>query len=332
MFKKVFYSFVLTLSFQIIFPNLVKAQLKKGLKLIEKSDFQSAEQAFLFDLERDKNKALVAWELAKLHTHKKYEEKDLDKARTYAQLSLESFDQAPSKDRQNWQKQGLSRPRLQKFFKDLSSLVFAQNEKQPSLEAWNHFIEHYPQRSTREDEKAQQYRNTLAWQAATKTNTHQAYKQVWDCCQASFEKHNPNLFNDLERWLFKSYTKEKGLRSYGDFVLSYPKNPFSLDTIAAVAFILSAEEGNWDSYQNFVQRYGQSVFTLLAAETLLDLAEQGQNLAYYDAWLRQFDKHYERLRAWRGFWQLQQGQKNWAKFLEEYPHCPFSQKELEIEK
>ena len=190
----------------LIMPLLIFAnKLQRGLKALDKNDFEKAEQLILKSLEEEKELSPAAnFAMAKMYFNKKFKGYNLHKAYDYLDIAAEDYDNSNKAENSkygltstnlNLLKIKIETEALRKLsasekayvdyidrFKDAHNLhhaifhrnkhAFSSAQEENTVDAYEEFIKKYP--NATQVEKAVQIRNKVAFDGAVELNTFQA--------------------------------------------------------------------------------------------------------------------------------------------------------------
>ncbi len=300
-----------------------QAQVKKGLKLIEKKQYAQAILAFEKDLSNPKEQAAAEFALAQIHGNPKLEQVDLEKGYTFVNQALASANKADAatKKKLNERKMGLMTMRSWRDKIIVAALDKAGKENNSA--AYNDFLRIYKELSKPQLQKAQNNRNQAAFNEAKTAKTGTAMQDFWRLYAESCLTYSPDLYKIAEKELMEAYIRQNSWGGFPEFASLYPENIFVKDKDAAVKMQLSADKNTIPAYKSFLEAYPSSPFAKIAVDSIHSQTLQSANLENFDYFVRTFANYSNNGETWNGLYKLFcQTQTCPADFYKAYPNAP----------
>lgn len=306
----------------------LSAQINKGRKLLESSNYEAALEAFENDIEKEISKPISLYEIARIYNNKKYSDYDVDRAYLFTNRAIKEFEILSSPSKKKVQNKGVNLPELKKLQQDIVRKALQIAQKENTIQAFQHFVDYYTTANKQQQEKAYQQRNLLIVEEAKAINTFDQYKAVWEQYKKNMVRHNPKEIKQIENLLLESYISEKGWAMYPRFEELYPENVYVLSKDAAYDYLKIRRSNQLKDFQEFIEGYPKSPFTKYAKDNLLALTMEGKDLGNYDAFVRAYPNHGNIQQLWTRFYDLYAPTKekeNILAFAKAYPNFPFQE-------
>ncbi len=309
----------------ILLANVSFGQSKKGIKYLDKGEYEKALMAFEADLEAKETKPVAEYWLVKLFSNKKYEEFDLQKAHDYALNAQKSLRKAGSNVRKKIQKDGISNAALRKMQRNLTNRLFTKVVEDNQVSGYNGFLERCKMASSPQIETASKNRNKKALSDAQEKNIFSEYKVFIDKYHKNAQKLNPDLAIQAEKLLFESYIKKNSWSMYFNFRETYPQNIYSLDSAGGFDMVKIVRKKELSIFKTYQKAHPNSPFMKFAKDNMFDIIMEGRDSREYDFFVRNFPNYERNDKLWPIFYKLyiqDNGQKGVVKFYKEYPEYP----------
>lgn len=243
-------------------------------RALEQQDYEKVEKLARKSLEKDTINPGARYYLSVLFLTETFPAYNVDSARTYIHAALADFELADAKSLDKLIKAEL----FLRDFTDQKAAVaaagFEQAHAQMTIDGFKNFLALYPDAS--EVPKAIYLRDSLAYVAASVTNTWQAYKAyLLDYPDSEFSSQAQDLYQKL---LFKDKTQDDQLSSYVKFLAEHPETPFRAEA-EKVILIRSTIKDRRAGYLNFIASYPKSHLVLKAADHLYATSTDRNDLA-----------------------------------------------------
>ncbi|GJM32471.1 MAG: hypothetical protein DHS20C18_14720 [Saprospiraceae bacterium] len=259
--KKLFVSFFLLFVSVFIF-----AQAGKGLKLLEKGQYEAAKEELISSLNNEKEKPIGLYGLAQLYLVPEFSGYEPDSAMNYITQADQVYRKMDYKLKNKIQKDA-NTSLFRKFKKKIVEEASTRAEDQHTVEAYQHFLDHYPKPGYKLQNGATKARNELAYEAAEAEGTWQAMEKLLDQYGGSLKEKSPGMFKKAEMKLFEGYLAENGLVAYDSFAQKYPKNVYVRDSLMDQFLVLAKSDDPAD-YTAFINSNEGSPYVALATDSL----------------------------------------------------------------
>lgn len=238
--------------FQLSLSCFGQKSIEKGFEDLKNKNYGLANEHFRSGLK--KSNCLASFGLSKLYCTQDY--RNLDSAFQFALKAEMSWKNTPSKMLESWKNEysfEFSSIELQKQV--VSQLLFDQIQSNPSVFAWNQFIQNHPFYVSLNT--AVYLRDQLAFEIAKKKNTSEALKFYMDSLpESSFTKEANHLFYDLQ---FDEFTKDGKIESFVKFYDECPTNSHHVDAAKEI-YRLATLHNTLEEYVHFVRTYAMNPF------------------------------------------------------------------------
>lgn len=304
----------------------LNAQITKGKKLVAKSDYEAAIEAFENDLEKVTSKPISLHELAKIYFTKRYAGYDIEKAYQYISRAIKEYEGLSKANKNKVQAKGLSNLSLSKFQSDVVLAGFNVASKANELSQAERFLELYTTAGSHQVENMTKIRDELAFKEALKINQFSAYSNFFSKREITLERFNKDLLVQAQKKLLESYIEEKGWQLYPNFEEKYRDNIYVRDPKAAYALIKIVKKKNLKEYQAFTEAYPHSPFNKFAKDYMFDLIMAETNIVDYDYFVRAYPNYEKKEEIWLRFYRLylqEHGTSSVKEFAQAYPNYPF---------
>ena len=272
----------------------VQAQkiIEKGFKGLTEKNFGLANQYFRSGFK--KNGSIASFGLSKLFITQDF--RNLDSAYYYVLKSDSLWSSVPDKTKEKWRNDfSFEKKSIELQQQTVSQLVFDQIQVNPTVFAWNQFIEKHPLFLSKNT--AIYLRDQLAFELAKKQNTSIALKSYLDSLpQSSFAPKVQHLYYDLE---YAEMTADGTLASFVRFYENCPSNTHLME----------------------------------AAKEIYRLATKNHTLEEYVLFVRTYKSNPYENEAWRNVYKIylkEYSEEKFAAFQKEFPDYPFMQ-ELSVD-
>jgi hypothetical protein len=274
------------------FPSYGQKTIEKGFTDLTNKNFGLANQHFRSGLK--KSGSVACYGLSKLFISKDY--RNLDSAYYYVLKSDTLWQIVPEKRKITWKNEfSFDKSVIEAHQQVVSQLIFDQIQANPTVFAWNQFIEKHSLFLSKNT--AIYLRDQLAFELAKKQNTSVAFKFYMDTLpESSFAPNAQGLFNDLE---YAEMTADGKLASFVRFYENCPSNTHLME----------------------------------AAKEIYSLATKNHSLEEYVQFVRTYKSNPYENEAWRNIYKIylkEYSEEKYAAFQKEFPDYPFMQ-ELSVD-
>ena len=274
------------------FPLFGQKTIEKGFADLTNKNFGLANEHFRSGLK--KSGSIACHGLSKLYISKDYG--NLDSAYYYALKSDTLWQLVPEKLKATWKSEfSFDKSAIESQLQVASQLIFDQIQANPSVFAWNQFIEKHPFFLSRNT--AIYLRDQLAFDLAKKQNTSRALKLYMDSLpESSFVPKAQHLYYDLE---YAEMTADGKLASFVRFYENCPLNTHLMEAAKEI-YRLATKNHSLEEYVQFVRTYKTNPY----------LNDAWRNV--YKIYLKEYSE------------------EKYAAFQKEFPDYPFMQ-ELSVD-
>ena len=308
-----------------LFAIPAEAQLKKGLKLLKKNNYEAAIEALEVDVFNSKGNIAVEAEyyIAKIYFTKEYEGYSLENAYQYAKSAMKRHQNLTNDEMASVQKKGLGKLNIDNYKRKILNEAFQQAKATDSYASYEHFLNNFDGPTAVQGEKIMKLRNQRGLEEAAKLNTWNAFENFYKKHQENCRLLSPEVDTVAQLLMFEAYVNETNWNGYNRFAADYPDNIYVKETKAAEAFLEIAQSSKIDDYKKFVVAFPQSRFVKLAINSIYRLTMQSNDVALYDYFVRNHADHPKIKDFWRYYYSLflkEFGTK--ADFRKMYPNAP----------
>jgi hypothetical protein len=189
----------------------------------------------------------------------------VDSAYYYTLRSLSEYGRSDAKSRERMKRFPLDTVILSGLSRQIDSAAFEQTTRINTEDAYIKFLSVYT--SSVHQMKAIELRNEVAWLAAIKEDTYQAFESYVAKYPSSARAAEAQKKYDQR--LFETKTADKQLKSFETFLEQFPSSPYKREVEQQV-FELMTASGTTGSFEKYLNKYPKSSF-----------ASRGQNLLYH---------------------------------------------------
>jgi WG containing repeat len=172
----------------------------------------------------------------------------IDSAYRYANISLHSFANLSTKQKERLQRIELDSNRLIYFREQVDSASFDRAKNLNTESSYSYFIERFT--TARQLPAAIELRNEIGFLEALKVNTWKSFHSYLKTYPASHRRGEAQ--ERYEKLLFEEKTRDRKLESYRQFVAQFPTNRHASEAEKQL-FEISTALGTAESYQRFLE-------------------------------------------------------------------------------
>lgn len=319
--------FFLVLSLSLIGGLGLEAQAyKKGFKALEKSDWNGARTVFESLLGKDSERPVAEVGLGQLHANPKFEEYDLKKAYEYYGSALASLKKLDAKTKSKLQEAGYGNMSIAKMRSGIVDKAYEEAKKTNTSSAYGDFLKNYPDASKVQIDNGTKLRDLRGVEEAEKSGKYASFEDWYRRSHESALKLAPETAIRGEKGMLEAFVRQNGWQSFGEFAGTYPDNVYVKDQAAAQAFVQAAIKNQIAEYRGFINRYGQSPFVKIAADSLCSLMLTQGKVDEYDFFVRNYAAHPRINEVWQAFYKAfieGNGINSVFQFEQNYPGFPF---------
>ncbi len=246
---------------------ILHAQLKTGEEYLEQGRLQEAYTAFEAENGNEEDQLQAYFGMAQILADPTYEGYNLDSAYHYvnqARRMVSRLSDGKQKRLDKDDKGGRAMSRLRNAVADSALAAISQD---PSLEAYDHFLDYYQRCRRTTKEAALEAALVLASKKATQTEALDELIQLYERYGQDMRSKYREGYTELETRLFEAFIQERGWGAFDEFRSRFSNNIFALDR-AGTAFMRIKGSGNIDYYNNFLQNYPSSVYAPMVRDSL----------------------------------------------------------------
>lgn len=241
---------------------------RQALKLIEKGKYEQAQAKLNKSLSKDSLNPAANYVYSLLYTDTAFQHYHVDSAYKYVLKAISDYQHTEAKSRQKLAKSlQLNSTTLNKQKLLTDSLAFAEASGTHTVTAYQKFIDEHTS-SAPQYEEAIRRRNKLAYDAAKRIDTYQAYQYFMHTYPEAVQyAQAQERYNTL---VFREKTKGGSLESYLNFLRAFPNSPYRPNVEEQILKISTA--GNHlKQYADFARQYPESKYARLAVDILYHL-------------------------------------------------------------
>lgn len=315
------------LCFISLIATTTQAQLKKGYKLLKKSNYEDAITAFEVDIFNKKGNIAVEAEynLAKIYFDKNFEEYNLEKAYEYAKSALERQLKLEGKEMKKAQKAGLGKLMLENYKRQIVNAAYNKAKMKDSYTAYQNFLNDFDGPTPIQFEKITIWRNQKGFKEILKKDNYREYENFRNRYLNSLQTYTPKTDSLLQMNLFESFMRENSWNQYNRFASKYPENVYVKDSAAAANYRPIATSNRSSDFKDFIIGFPESIFADLAVRQIFKLTMHGKRLGDYDYFVRNYPNFKKIDALWDRYLTLflqRNGKESSAEFIQNYPNAP----------
>lgn len=322
----------LLLSFFCMGPFLF-SQASKGIKHIEKGQYEEAYTALRQGLTDEENVSLAQFGMGKLHATVGFSNFNLDTAYHYTLLAEQSFRKMDSRLKNKLSKD-FNTSLIKNQKKDIAMAAFSASEDENTLESWDHFLDYYPKPGFKYEKEAALARNKLAFNHAEKTATWQAYAELLEKYGSNLSNRSPELYKKAQTSLFNLYIRENSWDSFETFAEAFPQNYFIKNRVLNTLDSLS-RSNSITALDDFILQYRNTPFAARGVDSLAAKLPRFGTYEENKRFIENYPTHPANQQVWEGLYLKYQKTKPSLSDLEQfermYPDFPFKTR-LEADK
>ncbi len=271
------YQLLLCLSLAVpLFQEAAYAQffrhhdLKAGLKLLEKQEFDKLHKKLEKELKKTPNQVVANYLYGLFYFDSLNPRFQIDSAYRFSvkaimcQLSL-----SPEEAKKLSEREGITAEMLTRQKQQIEAFAFEETLKLASEKSFQLFIDRFS--SAIQVSDAQFKRDSIGFETASAENTYQSYDR--------FLKKYPNApqkdvaLDRYHRLLYLQKTKYQSVESFADFIRDHPESPFRYEAEKQL-FYNYTYDNHLKTYENFVRKFPDNTFAYMAWEWIWHLNNQ----------------------------------------------------------
>ena len=243
--------------------------IEKGFEDLQEKNFGLANEHFRSGLK--KSGSIACFGLSKLFITQDY--RNLDSAYVYVLKADSLWISVSEKIKVQWKSDfSFDKMAIEAQQQSVSQLIFDQIQANPTVYAWNQFIQHHAQFLSRNT--AIYLRDQLAFELAKEKKTSVALKMYTDSLpESSFAQEAKHLYFDLE---YAEMTNDGQLASYVRFYENCPTNTHLMEAAKEI-YRLATLHHSLEEYVHFVRTYQSSPFVNEAWRNVYKIYRKSSN-------------------------------------------------------
>jgi hypothetical protein len=265
-----------------IFPlnTFGQKSIEKGFADLQEKNFGLANEHFRSGLK--KSGSIACFGLSKLFITQDY--RNLDSAYVYILKADSLWTSVSEKVKVKWKSDfSFDKMAIEAQQQSVSQLIFDQIQANPTVYAWNQFIQIHAQFLSRNT--AIYLRDQLAFQLAKEKKTSVALKMYMDSLpESSFAQEAKHLYFDLE---YAEMTNDGQLASYVRFYENCPSNTHLMEAAKEI-YRLATINHTLEEYVHFVRTYQSSPFVNEAWRNVYKIYLKDYSVEKYAAFQQEF--------------------------------------------
>ncbi|MBC7922584.1 MAG: WG repeat-containing protein, partial [Ferruginibacter sp.] len=248
------------------------SRVRRGLKALEKRNFERAGGLFARELRRNPASAAAKYGYALYFFDTLHVRHHLDSSYRYVLAALADYPRTSPKTRRQWKKWYVSDSTMQTLKLRIDSLGFAVALGRNREADYQLFLDQRP--TAPQKEAAVRRRNALAFAEAQRANTYESYKRFLERYPDAEQTRQVTEISELV--LYESQTRDGTPESYVRFAAAYPRSPYRQQA-DRMAFDLLTAPHTLAHYRLFTQQYPENTYAPRAWAWLLFLYAERQS-------------------------------------------------------
>ena len=257
--------------------------IEKGFADLQEKNFGLANEHFRSGLK--KSGSIACFGLSKLFITQDY--RNLDSAYVYVLKADSLWTSVSEKVKVKWKSDfSFDKMAIEAQQQSVSQLIFDEIQANPTVYAWNQFIQNHAQFLSRNT--AIYLRDQLAFQLAKEKKTSVALKMYMDSLpESSFAQEAKHLYFDLE---YAEMTNDGQLASYVRFYENCPTNTHLMEAAKEI-YRLATINHSLEEYVHFVRTYQSSPFVNEAWRNVYKIYLKDYSVEKYAAFQQEFPNY-----------------------------------------
>ena len=254
--------------------------IEKGFADLQEKNFGLANEHFRSGLK--KSGSIACFGLSKLFITQDF--RNLDSAYVYVLKADSLWAAVSEKVKVKWKSDfSFDKMAIEAQQQSVSQLIFDEIQANPTVYAWNQFIQNHAQFLSRNT--AIYLRDQLAFELAKKKKTSVALKMYMDTLpESSFAQEAKHLYFDLE---YAEMTNDGQLASYVRFYENCPTNTHLMEAAKEI-YRLATINHSLEEYVHFVRTYQSSPFVNEAWRNVYKIYLKDYSVEKYAAFQQEF--------------------------------------------
>ncbi len=317
----------------LLIAYLSFSQVSKGIKLIEKGEFEEAFTKIDEALTDDKYASYAQFAMGKVYSSVGFTQYNLDSAYHYTLLAEKSYRKMDYKLKKQLSKK-YNTPLIKKQKKNIAIAAFKVAEEQNTINNWDHFLDYYKKPGFKYEKEAAIARNEIAYKNAEEQNNWEALAALLDNYGNSFSKRSPGLNKKVQVNLFNRYIEANSWDSLDAFIQRFPDNYFiKKDVLNELDSIVASN--NIQALNDFAYTYRNTVFAQRSIDSLAIKLKPYGNYEACRIFLQNHPRHPQIMQVWEGlYFHYKKDNFDYAaleQFERLYPEFPFKSN-IELDK
>ena len=302
------------------------AQASKGLKYLSKNKYEEAAQAFTAAMNKPGEVPMAYYGFSKLYASATYKGYNIDTAYVNVLRAEKTFRKLDYKLKGKLSKK-MTLADIRKEKKEIANLAFTKYEETNTVEGWDYFLDNYKKPGYKIEKKAKIERNKLAYEAAKKVGTYEAYGEVLKKYRKSLASKSPAILKKVEWDLLELYMKENSWENFEQFSAEYPYHSFVKDSVYYQLTYLD-EDNDIDGMFALLAKYKKSSFSNVIADYLAASLPTNGSVEQCEQFVMLFPDHPDGVPVWTRFYKLYRKKnprfQDIIAFEKKYPKNPIS--------
>lgn len=283
----------------LFIANILQAQVSKGIKFLEKKQYEKAQQALLNDIEKDEEKACAAYFLAKVYMQKDFTEGyNLTKAYEYSDKAVNYAQHASDAAKKKMTNHKLGLMTIRKLRDDIVKVTLKEAETSKNIALFNEVLSNFKNLNVTQIERTHKQRNKLAFEEAKNSNSADAWQSFWKNYNESLKKYDEPIYKEAEKLLFSAYIKQHSWNNYAIFQNLYPENIYVADSSAAIKMQLTVRKNTLEAYQAMLEAYPKAEISTIAKDSLYVKVLESNDIIQYDFFVRNYSTYNNMTALW----------------------------------
>jgi outer membrane protein OmpA-like peptidoglycan-associated protein/Tol biopolymer transport system component len=315
-----------TLAILLFSTCLLHAQADKGLKMLNKGQFEQAMTEFR-KVPADPEETVIAlYGMASVYRDTAYGGFQIDTAYYYAESAHAAYRKLSSKEKERLD--GDLDPKVSALKNQVIGQALKAAEKLNTLEAYDHFLTVYSKAPESRLGRAREKWNTQLTQRLNAATTWQDFSSLYSRFGTTIAAQNPQEAVQIEQKLFNLYLAENGLDQFPQFARQFPQHPYVKDNIQT-RFETVKQTGDPAAYDKFIAAYPASnPFVPPAIDGLCETVIKKGELKACENFLKKYPKHPRKNEVWLAYYEAYKQQNNFEKaaierFKAQYQAFPY---------
>ena len=307
------------------------AQIKTGIKLLNKGDYAEAMSAFETDLTGDEVAKIIAhYNIGKIYFAEDFGGHNLDSAFYHVNTAGLLQKKMDNSNRSKLSKADADYRMQRTNLRKIVQAAYKQYAAEGTLEAYDHFLTFYEGADRTSESKMSKLRNSLAYKKAVEEDSPEVYEAMLEKYRTNMSKKSPDAYKKMQYKHFESYIREHSWADYDAFAEAFPYNVYVRDE-ARGDFEKAKAKNTVHAYKTFVKLFPESAYVHMAANEMASLLIRGNNLDDCEYFVINHADHERVNDVWKRFYQLyvkQNGRESIRLFKYTYTDYPF-QKQID---